>query len=76
MLQFVAGRIDYQRERPQGHGVGLAAHFTFGGYAAHAIEVSVAEDGGLTIERIVAAIDWWLCSQPECGGGTVAERYD
>jgi len=64
VLEFVAGRIDYQRERPQGHGVGLAAHFTFGGYAAHAIEVSVAEDGGLTIERIVAAIDCGYAVNP------------
>ena len=34
-------------------GIGLAAHFTFGGYAAHAMEVTVA-GGKLTIERIVA----------------------
>ena len=64
VLEFVAERIDYQRERPQGHGVGLAAHFTFGGYAAHAIEVSVDKDGELTIERIVAAIDCGYAVNP------------
>ena len=64
VLEFVAERIDYQRERPQRRGVGLAAHFTFGGYAAHAIEVSVAEDGELTIERIVAAIDCGYAVNP------------
>jgi len=64
VLEFVAERIDYQRERPKGYGVGLAAHFTFGGYAAHAIEVSVDEDGGLTIERIVAAIDCGYAVNP------------
>ena len=43
LLKFVAGRIDYGTERPKGRGVGIAAHFTFGGYAAHAIEVSVSD---------------------------------
>ena len=37
--------------------MGLACHFTFGGYAAHAIEVSVSGKGALTIERIVCAVD-------------------
>jgi len=76
VLEFVAERIDYQRERPKRRGVGLAAHFTFGGYAAHAIEVSVDEDGGLTIERIVAAIDCGYAVNPnavdaQLQGGTI-----
>jgi len=57
LLEFVAERIDYREPRPGGRGVGLAAHFTFGGYAAHAIEVTVDDRGGLRIERIVAAAD-------------------
>ncbi|MCW8926071.1 MAG: molybdopterin-dependent oxidoreductase, partial [Xanthomonadales bacterium] len=39
LLKFVTKRIDYDTKRPKGRGVGIAAHFTFGGYAAHAIEV-------------------------------------
>ena len=42
LLTFVAERIGYGKELPQGRGIGLAAHFTFGGYAAHAMEVTVA----------------------------------
>jgi isoquinoline 1-oxidoreductase beta subunit len=64
LLKFVAERIDYTSARPKGHGVGLAAHFTFGGYAAHAIEVSVSDTGQLTIERIVAAIDCGYAVNP------------
>ena len=45
-------------------GVGIAAHFTFGGYAAHAVEVTVGERGELTIERIVAAVDCGLVVNP------------
>jgi len=64
LLTFVAQRIGYGEPRPKGHGVGIAAHFTFGGYAAHAIEVSVSDKGELTIERIVAAIDCGFAVNP------------
>jgi isoquinoline 1-oxidoreductase beta subunit len=64
LLKFVAERIDYGTERPKGRGVGIATHFTFGGYAAHAIEVSVSDTGELTIERIVAAIDCGFAVNP------------
>jgi isoquinoline 1-oxidoreductase beta subunit len=75
LLRFVAERIEYGKELPEGRGIGLAAHFTFGGYAAHAIEVSVA-NGKLTIERIVAAIDCGLAVHPngveaQLQGGTI-----
>jgi isoquinoline 1-oxidoreductase beta subunit len=76
LLRFVAERIGYGKDLPKGRGVGLAAHFTFGGYAAHAMEVTVGGDGKLTIERIVAAIDCGLAVHPnaveaQLQGGTV-----
>jgi isoquinoline 1-oxidoreductase beta subunit len=64
LLKFVAKRIDYGKKRPSGTGAGLAAHFTFGGYAAHAFEVTVGDDGELTIDRIVAAIDCGYAVHP------------
>lgn len=64
LLTFIAERIDYGRQRPAGTGVGLAAHFTFGGYAAHAFEVTVGDDGDLSIDRIVAAIDCGYAVHP------------
>ena len=75
LLRFVAERIDYGKRLPEGRGVGLATHFTFGGYTAHAIEVTVA-DGKLTIERIVAAIDCGFAVHPngvdaQLQGGTI-----
>ena len=56
--------------------MGLATHFTFGGYAAHAIEVSVGDKGQLTIEKIVAAIDCGFAVNPrgveaQLQGGTI-----
>lgn len=76
LLEFVSKKIDYASPRAKGRGVGIAAHFTFGGYAAHAIEVSVSAAGELTIERIVAAIDCGFAVNPnaveaQLQGGTI-----
>ena len=74
-MKFVAKEIGYGKDFPKGRGIGLASHFTFGGYAAHAIEVSVT-DGRLKIERIVAAIDCGFAVHPnavdaQLQGGTI-----
>jgi len=76
LVKFVAEQIGYGKELPGGRGIGLATHFTFGGYAAHAIEVTVSDEGDLTIERIVAAIDCGLAVHPnaveaQLEGGTI-----
>jgi isoquinoline 1-oxidoreductase beta subunit len=57
VLELVAREIGWGREVPRGRGIGLAAHFTFGGYAAHAIEVSVSPEGAVAFERVVCAVD-------------------
>lgn len=64
LLRHVAKEIDYERARPQGTGVGIASHFTFGGYAAHAVEVAVSEQGDLDIQRVVAAVDCGVVVNP------------
>ena len=55
VLREAARRIEYGRKLPKGRGIGLACHFTFGGYAAHAIEVQAR--GGWRIERCVCVAD-------------------
>ena len=52
-----AAEIGWGRKLPRGRGIGLAAHFTFGGYAAHAMEISVSPAGEIRFERVVCAID-------------------
>lgn len=64
LLKFVAERAGYGGALPKGKGIGIATHFTFGGYAAHAIEVTVNDAGDLTIDRVVAAIDCGLAVHP------------
>lgn len=56
VLSRCAEAIEWKRKRSDGRGVGIACHFTFGGYAAHAFEVSV--DGrDLRIHRAICVAD-------------------
>jgi isoquinoline 1-oxidoreductase beta subunit len=76
LLRQVAEHIGYDKPRGKNQGVGLATHFTFGGYAAHAIEVTVSDAGELTIERVVGAIDCGFAVNPrgveaQMQGGTI-----
>jgi len=57
VLREAARRIGYGRKLTPGHGIGLASHFTHGGYAAHAIEVALSGEGDLNIVRCVCAAD-------------------
>jgi isoquinoline 1-oxidoreductase subunit beta len=64
VLREAARLIDYGRKLPPGHGIGIASHFTHGGYAAHAMEVAVSEEGELRIVRCVCAADVGLIVNP------------
>ncbi|WP_313918459.1 molybdopterin cofactor-binding domain-containing protein [Tahibacter sp.] len=56
VLTRCADAIEWTRKRSDGRGVGIACHFTFGGYAAHAFEVSM--DGrDLRIHRAICVAD-------------------
>jgi isoquinoline 1-oxidoreductase beta subunit len=57
VLTRAASEIGYgKKPLPKGHGIGLAMHFVFGGYAAHAMQVSV-ENGRAVVHRCVCAVD-------------------
>ena len=56
VLTRCAEAIDWKRRRTDGRGVGIACHFTFGGYTAHAFEVGM-EGGELKIHRAVCVTD-------------------
>lgn len=76
LLEHIAREIDYSGKRARGRAVGIASHFTFGGYAAHAVEVTVGRKGELAIERIVAAVDCGVVVNPrgveaQLQGGTI-----
>ncbi|HKV65546.1 MAG TPA: molybdopterin cofactor-binding domain-containing protein, partial [Rhodanobacteraceae bacterium] len=52
VLQLAADAIGWSKPHPHGHGFGLACHFTFGGYVAHAVEMSM-EGARLVIHNVV-----------------------
>lgn len=56
VLRRAAARIGWGTAPPAGRGRGLACHFTFGGYAAHAMEVSVVA-GRPIVHRAVCVVD-------------------
>ena len=56
VLKLAADAVGWGKPHPHGHGFGLACHFTFGGYVAHALEVSM-EGPRLVIQNAVCAAD-------------------
>jgi isoquinoline 1-oxidoreductase beta subunit len=56
VLQLAADAIGWSKPHPHGHGFGLACHFTFGGYVAHAVEMSM-EGTRLVLHNVVCAAD-------------------
>ena len=57
VLREAAARAGWGRPLPAGRARGIASHFTFGGYAAHVVEVARAADGGVRVARVVCAVD-------------------
>jgi len=56
VLQLAADAIGWQKHETSTHGFGLACHFTFGGYVAHGVDISM-EGRKLTIHKVVCAAD-------------------
>ncbi len=76
VLKRAAERIGWGRKVPKGSGLGLAGHFVFGGYTAHAMEVAVSSTGNLKIPRCVCVTDVGLVVNPlgveaQISGGTI-----
>ena len=61
VLRLAADKSGWGKSAANGIGRGIACHFTFGGYAAICMDVSLAHDNKLTIHRVVIALD---CGQP------------
>lgn len=62
--EAAARLADWKRPRPEGTGLGIAGHFTFGTYAACVLEVSVSDHDELKILRAWGAIDCGFAINP------------
>jgi len=57
VIELVAERAGWGRELPPGHGLGIAAQWSFLSYIAAVVEVAVQEDGSWQVPRVDLAID-------------------
>ena len=57
VIRLAAERGGIGRRPPEGRARGAAAHYTFGGYCAQVVELSVDERKRVTIHKITAAVD-------------------
>jgi isoquinoline 1-oxidoreductase beta subunit len=57
VIELVAERAGWGRELPPGHGLGIAAQYSFLSYIAAVVEVAVQDDGSWSVPRVDLAID-------------------
>lgn len=65
VLEMAAARSDWGLPAPAGRGRGIAGAFSYGSYAAHVIEASVAPDGTVRVHRVVCVIDCGIAVNPD-----------
>ena len=63
VLKLAAQKAGWGEPLPAGRGRGIAGHFTFGGYAAYVVDVTVG-DAGLRVDRVIGAVDCGLAVNP------------
>jgi isoquinoline 1-oxidoreductase beta subunit len=57
VIELAAEKAGWGRDLPAGHGLGIAAQYSFDSYAASVVEVAVAEDGSWRVPRVVMTVD-------------------
>ncbi len=65
VLEMAAARADWGSPVPAGRGRGIAVAFSYGSYAAHVIDASVAPDGAVRVHRVVCVIDCGIAVNPD-----------
>lgn len=64
VLELAVERSGWRTPPPKGRARGIAAHFTFGSYAAEVAEVSVDSSNRVRVHRVVAAVDVGIAVNP------------
>ncbi len=57
VLNLAAQKAGWGKKLPKGTGQGVAFHFSHRGYVAIVAEVSVAQNGSLTVDKLTAGVD-------------------
>ena len=64
LLRVAAKNAGWGKKLPPGEGLGLAGHFTFGGYVAWVAHVKVGDAGDLRVLKLTGAVDCGLAVNP------------
>lgn len=64
VLETAAAAAGWGEPLPAGRGRGIAVHYCFKTWVAEVAEVSVADDGSFTVDRVVVAVDCGLAVNP------------
>jgi isoquinoline 1-oxidoreductase beta subunit len=65
VIETAAQQAAWGRKMPPGHGLGMAAHYSFLSYVAAVVEVAVGKKGDLSIVRVDIAFDCGPQVNPE-----------
>jgi isoquinoline 1-oxidoreductase beta subunit len=65
VAEKAAELADWGRSVPDGHGLGLAVHYSFYSYLASVVEVAVDGNGGWHVPKVFTAIDCGLAVNPD-----------
>ena len=65
VLELVAEKANWGAKLPEGHGVGIALHRSFGSFVAQVAEVSVSPEGIVRVHRVVCAVDCGRVTNPD-----------
>jgi isoquinoline 1-oxidoreductase beta subunit len=65
VIEVAAKEAGWGRKLPPGHGLGIAAHYSFVSYVASVVEVSVDKAGVVTIPRVDIAVDCGATVNPD-----------
>jgi isoquinoline 1-oxidoreductase beta subunit len=65
VLETAARKADWGKPLPTGHGRGIAVHESFGSFVAQVAEVSLDDKGGVTVHRVVCAVDCGRIVNPD-----------
>jgi len=65
VVETVARKAGWGKKLPKGHGLGIAAHYSFLSYIAAVVAVAVDEEGVVTIPRVDMAVDCGATVNPD-----------
>ena len=65
VLELAAKKAGWGEDLGTGRGRGIAVHESFGSFVAEVVDVTVSEDGGFSVDRVVCAVDCGIAVNPD-----------